>query len=411
MACATLDLSVTPPRTRSSIDGRGGEQHRQAGARVARRGALLAQDDRRVGLARVDRRGDLLRDGARHPADLRAARVDGDRVRVVLVVRVAAQLERAARLGRVGGERLRVVAAGARDAGDPQAGGGQLRRVAAEVAAVGRDRLEAGQPDDPALVRVPVALLALDLDDHHAQRMRDLSGEHLAALAATVALSAVLVAGARRGGGVLAPRAAAARRGDPRRVRRRAARLRGARRVERPRQPAVPALRRGHARDRGRALAAAAAARRARLLLGVRGHAAGARHARPAPGVSGRPVLHLLRDPRRRAGGRVPAGDRGTAAAARGLRAEGVRGNRRVRRGRGGRDAGHRRQLPVPAPQAGRRLAARRDGPMAGLHRRGGALGLALFLALEAAARHYAGGDGPGTPRTRRAAAGRDARG
>src|SRR5688500_18379910 len=32
------------------------------------------------------------------------------------------------------------------------------------------------------------------------QRMRDLSAEHLAALAATVALSAALVAGARRGG-------------------------------------------------------------------------------------------------------------------------------------------------------------------------------------------------------------------
>jgi len=39
------------------------------------------------------------------------------------------------------------------------------------------------------------------------------------------------------------------------------------------------------------------------------------------------------------------------------------------------------------------------------------ALGLVLFLALEAAARHYAGRDGPGTPRTRRGAAGRDARG
>ena len=39
------------------------------------------------------------------------------------------------------------------------------------------------------------------------------------------------------------------------------------------------------------------------------------------------------------------------------------------------------------------------------------ALGLALFLALEAAARHYAGRDGPGPARTRRNAAGRDARG
>jgi uncharacterized membrane protein YwaF len=37
------------------------------------------------------------------------------------------------------------------------------------------------------------------------------------------------------------------------------------------------------------------------------------------------------------------------------------------------------------------------------------ALGMALFLALEAAARHYAGADGQGTPGTRRRAAGRDA--
>jgi hypothetical integral membrane protein (TIGR02206 family) len=39
------------------------------------------------------------------------------------------------------------------------------------------------------------------------------------------------------------------------------------------------------------------------------------------------------------------------------------------------------------------------------------ALGLALFLALEAAARHYAGADAQGTARTRRRAGGRDARG
>ena len=39
------------------------------------------------------------------------------------------------------------------------------------------------------------------------------------------------------------------------------------------------------------------------------------------------------------------------------------------------------------------------------------ALGLVLFLALEAAARHYAGADAEGTPRTRRGAGGRDARG
>ena len=107
--------------------------------------------------------------GPRDPADLDAAGVDGDRVRVVRVGRVAAELERPAGLRGLGGERLGVVAPGAGHAGDPQAGGRELRGVAAEVAPVRRDGLEAREPHDAAVVRVPVALLALDVDDHAAQ--------------------------------------------------------------------------------------------------------------------------------------------------------------------------------------------------------------------------------------------------
>ena len=55
---------------------------------------------------------------------------------------------------------------GARDAGDAQAGGQQLRRLAAEVAPARRVHdLVAGDPHDPAVVRVPVALLEGHVDD------------------------------------------------------------------------------------------------------------------------------------------------------------------------------------------------------------------------------------------------------
>ena len=99
------------PRSRSSIDGAAASsivrpvRGSRGEARCSRRTTA------REGSPRVERRRDLLRDRARHPADLLAAGVDGDRVRVVRVAGVAAQLERAARLGRVGGERLAVVAA------------------------------------------------------------------------------------------------------------------------------------------------------------------------------------------------------------------------------------------------------------------------------------------------------------
>ena len=74
---------VRPREARARV---GCEQHREAVARVARRAALLAQDERRPRPARVELGRELGGDLARHPADLRAARgVYRDRVRVVLV--------------------------------------------------------------------------------------------------------------------------------------------------------------------------------------------------------------------------------------------------------------------------------------------------------------------------------------
>jgi hypothetical protein len=93
--------------------------------------------------------------------------VHRDRVRVVLVAAVAPQLQRPAGGRRVGGERVGVEASRAGHAGDPQAAGGQLRRVAPEEAAGPRlDGLVARDPDDAAVVGVPVALLEGDVHDH-----------------------------------------------------------------------------------------------------------------------------------------------------------------------------------------------------------------------------------------------------
>src|SRR4051794_34243649 len=146
---------------------RGGEQHRQPRARVARRVALLAQDDRGPRLARVERRRELRRDLARDPADLRGARgVHRDRARVVLVAGVAPQLERAAGTDVLRGERGRVVTPGAGDPGDAQSQRGELGRVAAQVATrLALDDLVAREPHDAPVVWIPVALLEDDVDD------------------------------------------------------------------------------------------------------------------------------------------------------------------------------------------------------------------------------------------------------
>ena len=145
------------------------EEHRQAMARVARRGALLAQHHGAQRPARVELRGQLGGQLAWHPAQLCAARrrVNGDRVGIVLVGRVATQLERPARRGIGGGHRLGVVLAGAGHAGHVEAAIGQRGIVAGqEAAAAGLDEHEAGQPDLPAVVGVPVALLVADVDSH-----------------------------------------------------------------------------------------------------------------------------------------------------------------------------------------------------------------------------------------------------
>jgi hypothetical protein len=85
----------------------------------------------------------------------------------VLVAGVAPQLERTARRGGVGRERLGVVARGARDPGHAQPGGGELRRVAREVGAGrGVDDCVAREPHDAAVLGVPVALVPLHVHLH-----------------------------------------------------------------------------------------------------------------------------------------------------------------------------------------------------------------------------------------------------
>jgi hypothetical protein len=93
--------------------------------------------------------------------------MDLDRVRVVRVVRVAAQLQPGAGRYRIRSQRLRMMRVGAGHARDPQATRGQLGRVAGEVAArVAVDDLIASDPDLTTVVGVPVALVVLDVDPH-----------------------------------------------------------------------------------------------------------------------------------------------------------------------------------------------------------------------------------------------------
>ena len=188
--------------------------------RAARRAARAARAPLN-GSPGVERGRDLLGDRARHPADLLAAGVHGDRVRVVRVVRVAAQLERPARLGRVGGERL--ARGGAPAPATPairRPGGGELR--APRGRGSGRRARRAGSPRARRSRRRPGTSSAPRARPRRSsrQRMRDLSGEHLAALAATVALCVAArrrarAAAARRSPG---PRGWSLGRGDPRRA-------------------------------------------------------------------------------------------------------------------------------------------------------------------------------------------------
>ena len=91
-----------------------------------------------------------------------AAAVDRDRVGVVLVGLLAAQLEAVTRRERGAGERLDAVP-GARHTAHVQAPLDELRRVAREEGAgVGIDELVPRQPDLAAVVGVPVALGEFD---------------------------------------------------------------------------------------------------------------------------------------------------------------------------------------------------------------------------------------------------------
>jgi pyridoxal 5'-phosphate synthase pdxS subunit len=137
---------------------------------------VLAQDDRRPRLAAIEPRRELGGQLARHEADRLAAGEHFDRIRVVRVVRVAAQRERGTGLD---GRPVDGVGAvpRSREAGDAQAARGELGRVTREVAAVVVDRREAGDPHLAAVVGVPIALLEHGCHDHSPQyppsRMRD----------------------------------------------------------------------------------------------------------------------------------------------------------------------------------------------------------------------------------------------
>lgn len=166
-------LTMTRPLVHLEVDGIGArEQHRQPGARVARRRAPLAQHDRRPRAAPVDVRRDLLGVRSRDPTELLAARdVHGDRVGVVFVSRVATQRQRTAGrgfLGRQGGVVMTCRAGHARDA---QTGIGQRARVAREIlTGEGINDLVAGEPDDGAIVRVPVPFIERHIDRYRLHR-------------------------------------------------------------------------------------------------------------------------------------------------------------------------------------------------------------------------------------------------
>ena len=148
------------------------------------------------------------------------------------------------------------------------------------------------------------------------------------------------------------PRIARDRGRRPRRVRRRPCRRRIARDLVGAALPAAAPVRRRDARRRPRAVDRAPGARRADVLLGPDRLAAGDAHARPRPRLPRRPVLHVLRDPRRRRAGGAAARRRARHRAA--GRRRGARVRRHARAGGGSRRRlpGDRRQLHVPAAQA-----------------------------------------------------------
>jgi hypothetical protein len=126
-------------------------------ARVARRAALLSEDDSRPPPSRVQLGCELLGQPARHPSDLVAAGVwvHPDRVGVVGVVGIAQQPQRTSRGQRLGDQRIRVMPPRPRDARDPEAASGELGSFAGEEPPrLAVDDLVADDPDDAAVVGV-----------------------------------------------------------------------------------------------------------------------------------------------------------------------------------------------------------------------------------------------------------------
>ena len=205
--------------------------------------------------------------------------------------------------------------------------------------------------------------------------MELLSAEHVGALLAIAAVGAADAApGAQAARRLACARVARDRGHRPGRLRHRPRRRRLARDLVGAPLPAAAPVGRRHARRRARAVDRAPGARRADVLLGPDRLAAGDADAGPRPRLPRRPVRHVLRDPRRRRAGGAAARRRARHRAPGRCRGARVRRHARLRRGGGRRLPGDRRQLHVPAPQAGR-LAAGPAGPVAGVHRRRGAAG------------------------------------
>ena len=132
----------------------------------------------------------------------------------------------------------------------------------------------------------------------------------------------------------------------------------------------APAHRRGLGGDDRGAADAPTDARRARLLLVLHRVAAGGPHPGPRPELPERLLLHVLHLPRGRDRRRQLPGVRMPALPAPGSRLEGVRDHAGVGGDRRRRRPDHRRQLHVPAEQAGAPLAAEPDGTVAVVRRR-----------------------------------------
>jgi hypothetical protein len=129
---------------------------------------LLAQHHGAPRPARVELRGQLRRQLTGNPAHLVAALagVNGDRVGIVLVARLAPERECLSRSDVLLGQCFGVVLSGARDRSHVQSSLSQRGIVAREkTTCLGLDDAVTGEPDLASLVGIPVALLVFDVDD------------------------------------------------------------------------------------------------------------------------------------------------------------------------------------------------------------------------------------------------------